>query len=141
MWAAKAYPSLKPLSSWVTDLMERLDFIRTWAEQGTPPVYWINCKPLDVPAAGTIQNFARKYTFPIDTVSFDFKVMDSLTANDLGSGPDDGCYIKVSAAASHITAFAEWLPTHTATSDSNAPAGAAGRLRPRCHTLPACKAV
>lgn len=100
-----------------------------------------NCKPLDVPAAGTIQNFARKYTFPIDTVSFDFKVMDSLSANDLGSGPDDGCYIKVSAAASHITAFAEWLPTHTATSDSNAPAGAAGRLRPRCHTLPACKAV
>ena len=42
MWAAKAYPSLKPLSSWVTDLMERLDFIRTWAEQGTPPVYWIS---------------------------------------------------------------------------------------------------
>ena len=42
MWAAKAYPSLKPLSSWVTDLMERLDFIRTWAERGTPPVYWIS---------------------------------------------------------------------------------------------------
>ena len=59
-------------------------------------------KPLKLDAAGTIQNFARKYTFPIDTVSFDFKVMDSLSANGLTSGPDDGCYIKVNAAASHL---------------------------------------
>ena len=66
---------------------------------------------LELSAAGTIQNFARKYTFPIDTVSFDFKVMDSLSANDLGSGPDDGCYIKVSAAASIlIPTTAKWLP-------------------------------
>ena len=61
-----------------------------------------NCTPLELLAAGTIQNFARKYTFPIDTVSFDFKVMDSLSADGLTSGADDGCYIKASAAASHL---------------------------------------
>ena len=61
-----------------------------------------SCKSLELSAAGTIQNFARKYTFPIDTVSFDFKVMDSLSADGLASSPDDGCYIKVSAAASHL---------------------------------------
>ena len=61
-----------------------------------------NCNSLELPAAGTIQNFARKYTFPIDTVSFDFKVMDSLSADGLHSGADDGCYIKVSAAAGNL---------------------------------------
>ena len=29
MWAKVAYPSLKPLASWVTDLLDRLDFFGT----------------------------------------------------------------------------------------------------------------
>jgi hypothetical protein len=41
MWAARAYPSLKPLSSWVQDLQERCHFIADWAEHGTPTVFWI----------------------------------------------------------------------------------------------------
>jgi len=42
-WSAKAYPSLKPLSAWVADLLERLEFIGGWVDGGaTPPVYWIS---------------------------------------------------------------------------------------------------
>lgn len=41
-WAARAYPSLKPLSSWVADLCERLAFIAGWVARGAPPVFWIS---------------------------------------------------------------------------------------------------
>lgn len=42
MWQGKAYPSLKPLASWVKDLLERCAFITTWIEKGAPAVYWIS---------------------------------------------------------------------------------------------------
>ena len=97
MWAQKAYPSLKPLSSWVVDLVERTSFIQGWIQNGTPTVYWIS--GFFFPQAfltGTLQNFARKNTFPIDTVSFGFKVMDTLPTNGsgVGTGPEDGCYVR-----------------------------------------------
>lgn len=94
-WAAKAYPSLKPLSSWVGDLLERLAFIQRWVDEGVPPVYWIS--GFFFPQAfltGTLQNYARKCQMPIDTVSFDFQVVDHLTPASATSGPDDGCYIR-----------------------------------------------
>jgi len=40
---AKVGPlSLKPLSSWISDLNDRLDFINKWIEKGKPPAYWIS---------------------------------------------------------------------------------------------------
>lgn len=95
MWANKAYPSLKPLSSWVTDLLERCRFISDWIARGTPPVYWIS--GFFFPQAfltGTLQNYARKNAFPIDTVSFSFQVCDDLAAETVAQGPEDGCYIR-----------------------------------------------
>merc|ERR1711977_556718 len=47
-WAKAAYPSRKPLGSWVLDLIARLKFL---------------------------QDYARKYQLPIDTVAFDFAIL------------------------------------------------------------------
>jgi hypothetical protein len=42
MWQGKAYPSLKPLSSWVQDLLERCKFINAWIDSGAPAIFWIS---------------------------------------------------------------------------------------------------
>lgn len=34
----QAYPSLKPLSSWVIDLVDRMQFIQGWINNGIPSV-------------------------------------------------------------------------------------------------------
>jgi hypothetical protein len=41
-WEAKAYPSMKPLAAWATDLMDRLAFINKWVEIGIPTVFWVS---------------------------------------------------------------------------------------------------
>ncbi|BHF69813.1 Dynein heavy chain 1, axonemal [Sparganum proliferum] len=74
LWANKAYPSLKPLASWMEDLQMRINFIQEWIDSGIPVVYWIS--GFFFPQAfltGTLQNYARKMKEPVDTITFDFQ--------------------------------------------------------------------
>ena len=95
LWASKAYPSLKSLASWVTDLIDRCHFIDRWITVGVPAVYWVS--GFFFPQAfitGTLQNYARKYGYPIDSVSFTFVVKDEEAYTEIARGPPDGCYIR-----------------------------------------------
>ncbi|XP_071943674.1 dynein axonemal heavy chain 1-like isoform X2 [Antedon mediterranea] len=94
MWANKAYPSLKPLSSWVSDLVTRMDFVQDWITKGIPSVFWIS--GFFFPQAfltGTLQNYARRAVISIDTITFDFKVMRE-AASELTERPENGCYVR-----------------------------------------------
>ncbi|XP_019622649.1 PREDICTED: dynein heavy chain 6, axonemal-like [Branchiostoma belcheri] len=81
LWANAAYPSLKPLASWVQDLIYRTAFIDNWIRQGLPKSFWIS--GFFFPQGfltGTLQNYARRYDYPIDALSFQFKVLTAYRA-------------------------------------------------------------
>ncbi|KNC97013.1 uncharacterized protein SPPG_09508 [Spizellomyces punctatus DAOM BR117] len=76
-WSAHAYPSLKPLASWVKDFHARITFLRNWMTQGEPTSFWL--PGFFFPQGfltGVLQNHARKYNIPIDALSFSYKVSD-----------------------------------------------------------------
>ena len=95
MWAAVAYPSLKPLASWNEDLQFRVAFMRKWLTAGRPaafqlPVFFFPQGFL----TGALQNHARKYKVPINALEFAFSMMDDTPdASDITEAPDDGIYV------------------------------------------------
>ncbi|XP_076873752.1 dynein axonemal heavy chain 6 isoform X2 [Brachyhypopomus gauderio] len=75
-WSSSAYPSLKPLGSWVRDLALRTAFIHSWVRRGQPKSFWIS--GFFFPQGfltGVLQNHARKYNLPIDELNFRFHVV------------------------------------------------------------------
>jgi dynein heavy chain len=95
MWAQVAYPSLKPLASWVPDLLKRIGYIQLWFDEGKPPSFWIS--GFYFPQAfitGVMQNHARKYQLPIDTITYGYDMRDETVEQIKISGPaDDGAFI------------------------------------------------
>jgi len=41
-WSDAGYPCLKPLASWMKDLVKRIEFISAWLYNGPPKTYWVS---------------------------------------------------------------------------------------------------
>jgi len=91
-WEKAAYPSLKPLASWVKDLYARIEFIRGWLVDGAPNCFWIS--GLYFPQGfmtGMLQTNSRKYAIPIDTLGLQFTVY-KIGPEAIVEPPEDGVY-------------------------------------------------
>jgi len=89
-----AYPSMKPLSSWMPDLADRIEQLNVWGFQAVPKVLWLGgvTYPTSLLTA-LLQGSARKNMVSVDTLSFDFVVQQQDEAS-ISAMPKEGAYFK-----------------------------------------------
>ena len=89
LWSKVSYPSLKPLSSYIAELLERLAFFQSWLDDAPPTIFQMpHFFFVQAFMTGVMQNYARKYSIPIDTIEFDFEFQATLPTVP----PEDGAY-------------------------------------------------
>lgn len=72
----------------------RIEFFRGWVENDAPLVYWLSGFFFTQSfLTGASQNFARKYSIPIDQLDFDFVVTKCESAADVSERPQDGVLV------------------------------------------------
>jgi dynein heavy chain len=110
-----AYPSLKPLGSWMPDLVERITLFTSWGFEGVPKVFWLG--GFTYPTSfltSLLQASARKNMISVDALSFDFIVQGS-DESQITVAPKEGAYIK-----SMILEGAKWDTNTNTLTDADA---------------------
>jgi dynein heavy chain len=69
--------------------------MQKWIDEGAPPNFWISGFFFTQSfLTGVLQNYARKYKKPIDTLQFEFSIIGKGEKNyNVSRPPQDGCYI------------------------------------------------
>jgi dynein heavy chain len=92
LWLKVSYGSLKPLAGYYNDLLKRIEFFEKWLKTAPPVVFWLSGFFFTHAfTTGAKQNFARRYTIPIDAVDFD-QVMLTKDIPSYTKKPKDGVY-------------------------------------------------
>jgi dynein heavy chain len=95
LWMRVSYPSLKPLGSYVQDLLDRLAFLSKWVKEGQPAVAWVSGIYFTQSFfTGAKQNYARNHNIAIDEIVFDFFYPFEHEDTKVEEGPADGVYIR-----------------------------------------------
>jgi len=88
------YYSLKPLSSWMTDLIARIKQLATWVAKGPPKVFWLS--GFTFPngfLTAVLQTSARANGVPIDSLGWDF-IVQKEDEKAIAAPAREGAYIK-----------------------------------------------
>jgi len=92
-WKNVAYASLKPLGSWIKDLILRVEFLSNWLVGDLPKSFWLS--GFYFPQGfitGVLQTHARAYKIPIDRLNFKYRVLP-IQQDQVIAPPTDGVYI------------------------------------------------
>jgi dynein heavy chain len=89
-----AYPSSKPLGSWVRDLLQRLNQISEWCEVGMPNVFWLPgfTYPTGFLTA-ILQTSARRNGVAIDQLGWEFPLLNHNDKGSISVPPKEGVYV------------------------------------------------
>jgi dynein heavy chain len=107
------YLSLKPLGPWMTDLLQRIDAVKNWAEAASAPkAFWMGgfCDPIAF-AAAVHQTAVRKLGVSYDALIWEFVIINSVESDikvtftsciknnlvfliQLQAGPREGVFVK-----------------------------------------------
>jgi len=87
------YPSLKPLASWMPDLVERIQQLDDWGTVEQPKVFWLAgfTYPTGFLTA-LLQASARKNMLAVDQLNFDFMVQQEYDRTAIPKAPVEGAY-------------------------------------------------
>jgi dynein heavy chain len=114
-WENVGYPSLKPLSTWIPDMILRLEFMSKWLYEGPPASFWLSAFffPQGFMTAA-MQTYARKTQTPIDALQFKTHVVegyvDSITEAQTDGVNVHGLYLEGCAWAASRTTLEDSAP-------------------------------
>ncbi|KAH6590256.1 hypothetical protein BASA50_009516 [Batrachochytrium salamandrivorans] len=93
LYWSKAYASLKPLSAWIRDLTQRIEFFSDWSKGNEPKQFWLGAFtfPTGVLTA-CLQREARKGSIPVDILTWEFLVLSD--DEPITTGSKEGIYVK-----------------------------------------------
>lgn len=93
-WAAAGYLSMKPLASHFTDMLARVEFMRTWCERGLPTSFWL--PGFFFPqgfVTSLFQTHSRIHKMPIDTIKFYFHPQPFMSEAQIQKPAASGAFV------------------------------------------------
>lgn len=76
-WLIKSYPSVKPIGSYINDLIDRIKWFNNCTDIGVPTLVWISAffHPRSFISA-QLQMYSRRHDIPLIDLMYDVHLLD-----------------------------------------------------------------